>query len=48
MVVLLVLIDMSDLLGDQFSPGSTWVWTAVAKGQLWAQIEMGRLFCYFY
>ena len=26
---------LSELLGDQFSLGGIWVWTAVVQGQLW-------------
>ena len=38
-----MLAGMLTLLGDQFSPGSIWVWRAVAQGQLWVQMETGSI-----
>ena len=38
-VALPVLTGASALLGDQFSPGDIWVWSAVAQDQLWVQME---------
>jgi hypothetical protein len=34
---------VSVLLGDQLSLGGIWVWRAVAQGQVWPQMETGRI-----
>ena len=42
-MILFVLTGMSIVLGDQLSPGSIWVWRAVAQGQFQAQTETRRI-----